>query len=298
MNIVINKRLFGIRFIDLKTKDYLLKSKYGLVAKSGVLKAYCKNEKLFFLEQSEIQKFTLQRDLLDVFKSFLKLVFGRHYRLLIWIISPHMPRIHWVTHQTYLTYIVKQISKEKKTVLNLGSGNDRYSENIINIDIFPFKEVDIIASADRLPFPDNSVDGVINTQLLEHVISPEDVLKEAYRILKKDGFIITAVPFIENFHGSPNDFYRWSHMGLAVLHEKSGFKIEKIVPLAGPTASFISIAQSWIALLLSFNVKHIYYFWIISLSIFFLPLKLLDLFLVYFGMSYSTNASNIYIGRK
>ncbi len=298
MSIVVNRRLSGIRFIDPKTKNYLLRSKHGLIAESGVLSAYYKDKKWFFLDQAEIQSFTLQRDPLDVFKSFLKFVFGRHYKMLIWIVSQHMPRIHWRTHQTYLSYTVRKFADGKKIVLNLGSGNDRYSENIINIDIFPFKEVDVVARAEILPFPDNYIDGIINTELLEHVEDPESVLREAYRVLKNDGFIITAAPFIENFHGSPKDFYRWSHMGLVALHEKIGFKIEKIVPLAGPTASLISIVESWIALLLSFNVKYLYYFWIISLSILFLPLKLFDLFLIHFKMSYSINASNMYIGKK
>lgn len=293
-----NKRLLDLNYIDPKSGNKLFNSEHGLINSRGSVIAYHKNKKIFFLNQKTIKNFTKQRDLLDSFKSFLKQIFGKNYKLLIWIISQHMPRMHWATHQTYLSYTVKKLSERKKNVLNLGSGNDRYNEKIINVDIFPFKEVDIVAKAEHLPFPNNYVDGIINTELLEHVEDPEVVLKEAYRVLKKGGFIITAAPFIESFHGSPQDFYRWSHHGLELMHRKIGFKSQLIAPLAGPTASFISITQSWLALLLSLNIKYLYYFWIIVLSLFFLPLKLLDLFLTHFTMSYNINASNIYIGRK
>lgn len=298
MGIAANKRLLSVNFIDPESKDHLFRSRRGLVDKSGTIIARNKNEKLFFLQARTIQNFKLQRDPLDRLKSFLKLILGRHYKMLIWIVSQHMPRIHWATHQTYLSYIVHKFADDKKIVLNLGSGNDRYNENIINIDIFPFKEVDIVAKAECLPFLDDYVDGIINTELLEHVEDPGSVLREAYRVLKHDGFIITAAPFIESFHGSPQDFYRWSYKGIVSLHKEKGFKTQKVTPLAGPTASFISIAQSWLALLLSLNIKPLYYFWVIVLSIFFIPLKLLDLFLVDFTMSNNLNASNLYIGKK
>lgn len=292
----INK-LLSLSYIDPKTGNKLKHSKRGLESGKKVIGRIA-GDKLYFLDQKTIQNFTKERDLLDNLKSVLKFVFGKNYKLLIWVVSQHMPRIHWSTRETLLSFTVKKYARKKKIVLNLGSGNDRYNDIIINVDIFPFKEVDLIAKAENLPFSENYVDGLVNTELLEHVENPEEVIREAFRVLKKGGFIITAAPFIEGFHGSPKDFYRWSHLGIKQLHERNGFKTESLIPLAGPTASFISIAQSYLALLLSFNMSYLYYFWILALIPIFLPLKLLDFLLINFSMSYTINASNLYIGRK
>lgn len=46
----------------------------------------------------------------------------------------------------------------------------------------------------NLPFKDESFDVVICKDILEHVLEPLDILREAKRILKKDGHIIISVP--------------------------------------------------------------------------------------------------------
>lgn len=49
--------------------------------------------------------------------------------------------------------------------------------------------------AEELPFPDNTFQTAICSHLLEHVLHPEDVLKEVRRILKIGGKIIVVVPY-------------------------------------------------------------------------------------------------------
>jgi len=48
--------------------------------------------------------------------------------------------------------------------------------------------------AEKTPFPNNYFDYSILSFILEHVIIPEDVIKESYRILKKGGKMIGHVP--------------------------------------------------------------------------------------------------------
>ena len=45
-----------------------------------------------------------------------------------------------------------------------------------------------------LPFENNSVDYVVCTEVLEHVIDPKVVLMEFNRVLKKEGLIIISIP--------------------------------------------------------------------------------------------------------
>ncbi len=52
---------------------------------------------------------------------------------------------------------------------------------------------DIVAEAEHLPMGDNSFDIVVETELLEHVENPNQVLKEAVRVAKEK--VIITVPW-------------------------------------------------------------------------------------------------------
>jgi len=45
-----------------------------------------------------------------------------------------------------------------------------------------------------LPFKDNSVDIVVCTEVLEHLINPKKIITEIHRIIKKDGIVIISLP--------------------------------------------------------------------------------------------------------
>jgi len=77
----------------------------------------------------------------------------------------------------------------------------------------------------NLPFPNNSFDGVISTQVLEHVPSPYGLLAEMYRVIKPGGGLIISVPFIWQEHEEPYDFFRFTRFGIEVLLKESGFEV-------------------------------------------------------------------------
>jgi SAM-dependent methyltransferase len=139
---------------------------------------------------------------------------------------------------------------------------------------------------------------VISLAVLEHVENPDLFIKEAYRVLKPGGFIITGVPFIQGYHASPSDHFRWTHQGIESWHTRFGFKKEKIVANSGPTSSLLWILQEWLSIFLSFGLTPLYYFWWAVFTITLFPVKLLDLFLIYYPQAYKINSFNIYIGKK
>lgn len=47
---------------------------------------------------------------------------------------------------------------------------------------------------EKIPYPDKYFDVIIMTEVIEHFLLPEDVMKEARRLLKDDGFIIITTP--------------------------------------------------------------------------------------------------------
>lgn len=78
--------------------------------------------------------------------------------------------------------------------------------------------------AHRLPFRDASVDWVLLVATLEHVVDPARVLSEAHRVLRPNGRVYIAVPFLQMEHGD-TDFWRWTEDGLGRLVELSGLKV-------------------------------------------------------------------------
>ncbi len=181
-------------------------------------------------------------------------------------------------------------------ILNLGSGIKRIRPDVVNIDFYPFPNVDLVADIARLPFADHSVDAVINEFVLEHVPDPVAIVAEIKRVLKPGGLVYLSAPFIEGFHSSPHDYGRWTKAGLQNL--MADFQLIESGIRSGPTSALLSILNEWLAVLLSFGWRPLEQLWLIFFTIITSPLKLLDYF-----MRYLPNAENIsfafyYLGKK
>jgi len=52
----------------------------------------------------------------------------------------------------------------------------------------------------KLPFADDSFDFVFAGEIIEHVISPDDLLLEVKRVLKKEGIFVLTTPNLASWH--------------------------------------------------------------------------------------------------
>ena len=79
--------------------------------------------------------------------------------------------------------------------LNLGCGREA-REGYINVDKFKHDGVDVVWDLNVLPLPfkDNSVDEVICSHILEHLINPYPLVLDIHRILKPDGLFHCKLP--------------------------------------------------------------------------------------------------------
>jgi len=168
---------------------------------------------------------------------------------------------------------------EDAVLLNIGSGVHRFEKNVINVDIFPYTEVDIVADATALPFAENSVDGIVCEMLIEHVPNPQKIIDEIFRVLRPGGKMCVSTPFMFPFHACPNDFYRWSSTG---IHElcKVG-KIKVIAARSGPTSGLVAQLVTWLAIVFSFGSTTLYNLLSVLLPLIFFPFKFLDLIIGY-----------------
>jgi len=78
---------------------------------------------------------------------------------------------------------------------------------------------DIIGDIHNLPFKDGSAGAIICKAVLEHVPEPQRVIREMYRVLKKDGKIFAYVPFLHGYHGAKGykDYYRFTKDGVEYM---------------------------------------------------------------------------------
>jgi SAM-dependent methyltransferase len=87
-------------------------------------------------------------------------------------------------------------------------------------------------------------DMVLSTQVLEHVVSPQAYLREAFRVLKPGGVLLLSTHGIYPDHGCPVDYWRWTADGLKLELERSGYAVKKIYRLtSGPRAVLFWIGQ-------------------------------------------------------
>lgn len=119
----------------------------------------------------------------------------------------------------------------KGDILDIGSGkSDRYSylfnkSKYITLDNNSNFKTDLMADAQNIPLPDESFDSIISTQTLEHLPEPAKAIKEFYRLLKKDSYCLVTVPFFNELHDEPYDFWRFTKFSLEKIFKDSGFKI-------------------------------------------------------------------------
>jgi SAM-dependent methyltransferase len=95
------------------------------------------------------------------------------------------------------------------------------SKNIVSyscLDIAAFPDVDFVADIQSMKqVESNRFDTIICTQVLEHVPNPFDAVGELYRILRSGGNLLITVPFLNNYHMEPDDYWRFTEYALKFL---------------------------------------------------------------------------------
>ena len=102
-----------------------------------------------------------------------------------------------------------------KTVLDIGCGRGEHLREFQKLG-YQVKGIDLSEEAkelskdididiidiekERLPYEDNSFDVVFSKSLIEHLNNPENFMKEAYRVLRPGGRLITMTPDWESVY--------------------------------------------------------------------------------------------------
>lgn len=87
--------------------------------------------------------------------------------------------------------------------------------------------------AQDLPFPDDSFDTIIFSDVLEHLPEPARIWAEMARVLRPGGKILLNVPFYYWVHEAPHDYYRYTEFALRRFATKAGFEVLALYPIGG-----------------------------------------------------------------
>tara|TARA_R110001592_G_scaffold295594_2_gene565690 strand:- start:37565 stop:38293 length:729 start_codon:yes stop_codon:yes gene_type:complete len=118
--------------------------------------------------------------------------------------------------------------------LDIGCGSKPY-RHLFNVSSYTGIEVtqdkkgtdrpDCYYDGKNFPFAAASFDSAVCSQVLEHVFTPEEFLREIHRVLVDGGTILITVPFVWPEHEQPFDCARYSSFGLTHILAESGFEV-------------------------------------------------------------------------
>lgn len=94
-----------------------------------------------------------------------------------------------------------------------------------------------------VPLPDRSFDLVLSTQVLEHVPDPALYLSECRRVLKPGGHVVITTHGIMYYHRDPEDYWRWTSDGLALLLTAADLRIDRQLGVMGLTSTAMQLFQ-------------------------------------------------------
>ncbi len=105
---------------------------------------------------------------------------------------------------------------------------NEYDLDVKYLNISEKAEPDYLADAADIPVEDNTFDGAILGEVLEHISHPESVLKEAHRVMKSGASLLITTPFLFQIHGDPDDYLRYTDSWYKKILEEIGFTVELV----------------------------------------------------------------------
>lgn len=100
--------------------------------------------------------------------------------------------------------------------------------------LHPGRHVDVWQDLNRpLVFADESFDLVLLSDVLEHIYSPKEFLREASRVLVPGGNIVIGVPFLYWVHEAPHDYFRYTEFCLKRMLDEAGLDLIRLRRVGG-----------------------------------------------------------------
>lgn len=139
--------------------------------------------------------------------------------------------------------IFDNLPDDSQLCLSIGGGPLRPHPKLINVNIGPFPNVEVVADAHLLPYADNSVDAIYCEAVFEHLYNPSQAIKEIYRVLKPNKMAFVCTPFMQSYHGYPHHYQNYTLSGHRYIFETAGFEIIEAGVCVGPVYTIVSLVS-------------------------------------------------------
>lgn len=178
----------------------------------------------------------------------------------------------WLTEYKLRRYLAEILGRERiqdaDSWLDVGCGARPYESlfpqgTYLGVDVIQsgrelsLKSPDVFHDGGNLPFGEMTFDGVLCSQVIEHVPNPEHFLKECCRIFKTGGKIVITAPFVWQEHEEPYDFLRFSSFGIISLTNQCGFDVVLVQKTTGSIETIAQLLWVYVSNNLSYGIPYL-----------------------------------------
>lgn len=163
---------------------------------------------------------------------------------------------------------------ESDLCIAVGGGPSRAHPFLVNLNVEAFENVEVVADAHRLPYADRSVDAIQCEAVLEHLEDPGRAVREMFRVLRPGGEVYCVTPFLQAFHGYPNNYFNPTREGHRLYFIRSGFEIETAGVCVGPSWMISSLMVEYVSMLVP--IRGLRGAAVIAARVLLLPVRFLD----------------------
>lgn len=143
--------------------------------------------------------------------------------------SPRLPEI-------YANRALASIDGAGLVVLDIGCGRTMLATSCspvgsfsVGVDIDASAKPTVVGDGGSLPIKTRSCDVAFAMAVIEHLHEPWEAINEMYRTLKPGGVLVGYAPFLYPYHSHPQDFYRFTSVGLK--HILRDFRSVEVSPM-------------------------------------------------------------------
>jgi SAM-dependent methyltransferase len=149
--------------------------------------------------------------------------------------KPFVRRIY----DEWYSMIQERIPKGGGSVLELGSGSGyfrKFVPGVIQSEVFPCSNVDIVADACQMPFSSASLKAIVMTDVFHHIPRAQSFFRDAARCLRPGGRIVMIEPWVSRWSK-----VIWSRHWEPFVPQTSSWELPSGGPLSGA-----NIALPWV----------------------------------------------------
>jgi SAM-dependent methyltransferase len=150
--------------------------------------------------------------------------------------NPSISSPNYIMRGNLLKAIIRNVHYLSGKLMDFGCGSKPYQSlmkvnEYVGVDFdsqghsHREEQIDVFYDGKFLPFPDNTFDCIFSSEVFEHIFNLEEIMKELYRVLKPNGKIFVTCPFAIAEHEIPNDYARYTSVGLKHLFLKNNFRV-------------------------------------------------------------------------